>query len=155
MINIQKISELKIFVDCEKGIARELSDTLSFFVEGYQFMPSFRRGIFDGKMRLFDWKTQTTYRGLLIEIMKFCKKNDYEYSIDKDLKFDNFSEDVTKFSEFNHNYEPHDYQWESFQDAIKFNSGLILSPTGCMDENTEIEVELSEEAENFLQKMRQ
>ena len=41
-------------VNCERGVAAELSDYFSFFVPGYKFMPAYKNRAWDGKIRLFN-----------------------------------------------------------------------------------------------------
>ena len=45
------------FVECEPGIAQELSDRLTFEVPGAKYMPAVRKkGGWDGHIRLFNRK---------------------------------------------------------------------------------------------------
>lgn len=146
-VQIIKVSELYIRVICheDKGLSFDFYDHFSFFIDGYQFMPSYKKGFFDGKLKLYDFKTGLLFKGLLPDVMRICKKRDIPMEIDPGLRLLDHSDSVELFREVEHQLEPRDYQWDSFRDAVRYNSATILSPTGCMDENTEIEVELSEE----------
>ena len=42
LVSVRKINEAIIKIDCEKGIAQELHNLLSFRVPGYQFVPAYK-----------------------------------------------------------------------------------------------------------------
>ena len=69
-INVYKKDEVYAKINCEKYIARELSEYFTFFVPGYQFTPQYKSRVWDGKIRLADLRTFTIYRGLLPYIEK-------------------------------------------------------------------------------------
>jgi len=132
-IIVNAFNEVHVRIDCNRGIAMEMSDHFSFYVPGYKFMPKYRNGMFDGKIRLFNTKTFTIYKGLLHYIKDFAKSRDYSIKIDESL------EDATEFSAFEcgkfvqalkPKYEPRDYQIKGVIDCIRNNRALILSPTG-------------------------
>ncbi len=54
VIDFKKIDEANMFLDCDSGIAQELSEFFSFYVPGYKFMPAYRNKVWDGKIRLFN-----------------------------------------------------------------------------------------------------
>ena len=53
-LEIIKKDEVYIKINCEPSVAQELSDYFTFTVPGHTFMPSFRKKIWDGKIRLFN-----------------------------------------------------------------------------------------------------
>ena len=53
-ITITKVNEVYAKIECEKHIAKEISEYFTFFVPGYTFVPAYRNKIWDGKIRLFD-----------------------------------------------------------------------------------------------------
>ena len=61
---INKKDEVYAKLQCERHIARELSEYFTFFVPGYQFIPAFRNRIWDGKIRLYNLQTNQIYLGL-------------------------------------------------------------------------------------------
>lgn len=70
--------------------------------------------------------------GLIPDLIRFLRKNEYEILIDPSLKLIPFEEALTSFEEKilpELELEPYDYQLECFTRAIKLNRGLILSPT--------------------------
>ena len=84
-IIISKIDECNLRVDGEEGILRELNEYYTFEVPGFQFMPGFQSGLWDGRIRQYSlWKRQLP-GGLLPKTLAWCKKNQYSVTIDKCL----------------------------------------------------------------------
>ena len=71
---ITKRDEVYAKIECERHLAKELSEYFTFFVPGYQFTPAFRNRLWDGKIRLFDLRSNTIYLGLLNYIETFAKE---------------------------------------------------------------------------------
>ena len=132
VLQLTKLNDAFIKVECERSMAQELSDFFTFFVPGYQFMPSYKNKIWDGKIRLFDSRTNTIYYGLIPYIKSFCEERNYKIKIDSDLILsEEFSikEAVDFISTLNLPFEPRDYQIKAFVHAIRNKRTLILSPT--------------------------
>lgn len=55
------------------SLFKELHEALSFWVQGYQFMPQYKSGWFDGKIRLMDFNTRQFPLGLAEHIYEYCK----------------------------------------------------------------------------------
>ena len=70
-IDVESIDEVRYYVKAEKGTKQELRDYFSFMVPGAQFMPMFKRRIWDGKIRLYDILSSTLPRGLKSYLQKF------------------------------------------------------------------------------------
>jgi len=51
---LEELDSTWIKVHCVGSIAMELSDFFSFFVKGYKFMPAWKSGSWDGRIRLFN-----------------------------------------------------------------------------------------------------
>ena len=129
---LHKKNEAFIQVECERSLAQELSDFFCFFVPGYQFVPAYKNRTWDGRIRLFDLRTFTIYRGLVPYIEKFCQERDYKLSIDTDINATkNFS--VVEAKQFidtlNLPHEIRDYQFKAFIQAVRNKRMLLLSPT--------------------------
>ena len=131
-IIISNVNEAFIKVRCSEGIAYELREAFTFFVPGYQFTPKFKARLWDGKIRLFDLKTNTIYRGLTEQVKKFCSERGYPYTYDDEVYDNEFSlsEAVRFIESLNLKYEPRDYQLDAFVHAIRNRRALLLSPTG-------------------------
>lgn len=138
MIKISKHNEAKLIVESEdSGILRELYEYYTFFAEGYRFMPSYRNKIWDGKIRIFDLRTQQLPYGLLKQTYEFAKERGYAISLDPTVKHEWPSkEDVTKYiSELPLSVNgkvitPRDYQIYASIHAIRNKRSILLSPTG-------------------------
>lgn len=135
---ISKKNEVYAMVSCERAIAQELSDTLTFMVPGYQFMPSYRNKIFDGKIRLLNTNTKLLYFGLIPYVVEFCESHGYTYEYDHtnaDME-DEFSAKIALefFSDLNlHAHgKPitvNEHQAVAFIHSMQKKRALLLSPT--------------------------
>ena len=88
-IIIHKLNEAYIKIDCEKSIAQELSDHFTFYVPGYQFVPSYKNRLWDGKIRLMDLRTNFLYYGLIPYIKAFCETRNYNIFFEPDVNLTN------------------------------------------------------------------
>ena len=115
----------------------ELSDFFTFEVPGFKFMPAYRNRIWDGKIRLFDSRSQTIPYGLLKRVAEFCYERGYELKIDDTLKNPiDEKEDLETFIDnlsININgkkINPRDYQLDAFIHAAQNSRCILISPTG-------------------------
>ena len=135
---ISKKDEVYAKVTCEKHHAQELSEFFTFFVPGYQFTPAFRNRLWDGKIRLFDLRSNSIYLGLIPYLRKFCEERQY------DLEFDETGADLTddypvyhgekfvadlKLQSAGKDIEIRDYQLDAFIQGMRHKRQLLLSPT--------------------------
>ena len=147
-ITIYKKNNLYLFIDCDKDISREINELFSYFVKGYQYMPSYKYGSFDGKKRLYNANTQELPIGLLSDLVKFAQKNSYSIELkDKESILPiNFDKEITEFMSKIHTYTNkslegvYEFQKIAVEKSLRKQRQLLLSPTSCMDENTEIEI---------------
>jgi len=133
-ITITKVNEVYGKVECERHVARELSEYFTFFVPGYQFVPAYRNRIWDGKIRLFNLQTSQLYLGLVPYLTEFCDEREYAYS--HDLIEDEYS--VYHAHKFFDTLNLHsqgkpigvrEHQEHAFIEAIQKRRTLLLSPT--------------------------
>ena len=135
---ISKKNEVYVCVETEPNIARELSDFFTFEVPGARFMPSYKKRIWDGKIRLYNQMNGEVYLGLIPYIQEFAKLNDIdiEYKGDVNATQSSFTHGVCKG--FIRNIKPksngksielRDYQTDAVVHAIRNNRSLLLSPT--------------------------
>jgi superfamily II DNA or RNA helicase len=137
-IRVYKHDELYVRIEADRSIQYELLEHFSFFVNGYKFMPQYRSGNWDGKIRLFNIATRLLPAGLLIDLVKFCEKYDYSFElVDKEkLKPINFKPDIEEFlSELPAVTKmppkgEYQYQLDAVLNCLKLNKALVLSPTG-------------------------
>jgi superfamily II DNA or RNA helicase len=131
---ITKVNEVYGKVDCERHIARELSEYFTFFVPGYQFVPAYRNRIWDGKIRLFNLQTSQIYLGLMPYLLEFCDERGYTYSHNfvKDDYSVYLAEKFIKTLNLHSNGQPisvRKHQMDAFIHTMRNRRALILSPT--------------------------
>jgi len=133
-ITTTKVNEVYGKVECERHVARELSEYFTFFVPGYQFVPAYRNRIWDGKIRLFNLQTSQLYLGLVPYLAEFCNEREYAYS--HDLIEDEYS--VYHAHKFFDTLNLHsqgkpigvrEHQQNAFIEAMQKRRVLLLSPT--------------------------
>lgn len=124
-------------VNCERGIAAELSDYFSFFVPGYKFMPAFKNRIWDGKIRLFNQMTGELNAGLYSYLVIFCIERQYELIVENSnygLPDGRDSIDTVNFDQFTEQlslpYVLRDYQYNAILHGLTHHRSVLLSPTG-------------------------
>ena len=135
---ISKKNEVYANIECERHLAKELSEFFTFFVPGHQFTPAFRNRIWDGKIRLFDSRNNNIYLGLLSYIEEFCKERNYTFEYDEtrpDVE-DEFSIYHAKKFADSLNLHAHgvpitveQHQLEAFVEAMQTRRKLLVSPT--------------------------
>ena len=122
-------------IDCDSGIAQELSDYFSFYVPGYKYMPAYKNKVWDGKIKLFNRMTGELNAGLYIYLIKFCSERGYILDTEETqygLPF--HKEPPTELDHFLKNsdlpFQPHDYQKTAVITALERSRAILLSPTG-------------------------
>jgi superfamily II DNA or RNA helicase len=133
-LTITKVNEVYAKVDCERHLARELSEYFTFLVPGYQFVPAYRNRIWDGKIRLFNLQTSQIYLGLIPYLIEFCDERSYTYTHDivKDEYSVYLAEKFIKSLNLHSNGKPisvREHQMKAFIHTMRNRRGLILSPT--------------------------
>ena len=129
---ISNVNEVYVKVICEAGIAHEIRDHFTFFVPGYKFNPKYRAKQWEGKIRLFDMRTNRIYRGLVPALIQFCEKMKYEYEYenekyDEELSLKEAEEFISSLEI--PSIEARDYQIEYFIHCVRSRRALLLSPT--------------------------
>jgi superfamily II DNA or RNA helicase len=128
-IDILPKDEVNVKIDCDRGLAQELSDYFTFEVPGAKFMPSYKNRMWDGKIRLFNTASHTLYKGLIRRVEKFCQDRDYECVIHGGLDHVN-DIPLNELEELlKGKYIPRDYQLRAIAHALRVHRALILSPT--------------------------
>ncbi len=79
-IIIGKLNESFLKIECETDLAYELSEAFMFEVAGAKFSPAYKRGVWDGKIRLFNLGKRTFPVGLFEKLVEFCEQRNYTYS---------------------------------------------------------------------------
>ena len=136
-IEIQEVDSVHIKVNCDRSIAKELSQFFTFTVPNYQYTPSYKNKIWDGQIRLFNVHTRTIYAGLIDYILKFAY--DRGYSISNPIQNGNnisknniekYVKEKLKPSSSGKSIELYEHQLDAINNAINNDRCLLLSPTG-------------------------
>ena len=131
---LEKFDEAYLRIKCEPGVSKELSDFFTFTVPGAKFMPSVRRKIWDGKIRLYSAGTGKIYLGLLPYVCKYLKEQGCKISFSDNLtRPPKINKDLaTKFirSLQTGDLKAREYQIDAILNVIENERALILSPTG-------------------------
>jgi superfamily II DNA or RNA helicase len=129
---IRKYDEVHNRIECDPGIAMEISDYLTFDVPGAKFSPKYKSKFWDGKIRIFNPMTRLLYCGLTEQLGKFCTSRDYQLELDEGFEDTEFSLIEAKdfVAKLAPKYEPRDYQLDAFVHAVRKSRSLLLSPTG-------------------------
>lgn len=133
-IFVGKCDDVHLMVSCDDGIRRELSEYFTFYVPGYKFMPAFKNKMWDGKIRLFDLRTNRLYVGLYGYLCKFAEERGYLVKTDKNfdklekITAPDLHEYVTR--ELDLPFPPHDYQYTAVLHGLQRKRAMLLSPTG-------------------------
>jgi len=131
---ISKIDEVYAKINCEKHIAKELSEYFTFFVPGYQFVPAYRNKIWDGRIRLFNLQNNQIYVGLIDYIREFCTERNYTYEYEElqdEYSVYHFNKfvDTLKLHSQGKPIQVREHQKNAFIHAIQRRRALMLSPT--------------------------
>ena len=85
-VTIKKLNDAYGYVVSEDvEILKELYDSLTFFVPGYRFMPSYKNGWFDGRVRLMNLNDRTFPLGLTQHIYDYCESKGIKCSLHPDV----------------------------------------------------------------------
>ena len=135
-LDVTQKDSVYLRIDCEAGIARELSDFFSFKVPGHQFMPSYRSRLWDGTIKLFSLQTQELYAGLVDYVEKFAAERKYTLAMPSKTTTEMDTAKVSSFAEEYLNVHSggkkitlHAHQAVAICHAIKNERCLLLSPT--------------------------
>lgn len=126
-VEIQRLNETYIRVLSSMGVAAELRDKFSFFVDGYQHMPRYKCGYWDGKIYLFDMRTRTMYAGLEGKVREFCAERRYDLVAPEEEVCGWNVDEVVK--SLNLSITPRDYQYDAFANALNAGRSITLMPT--------------------------
>tara|TARA_R110000851_G_scaffold212844_4_gene365577 strand:- start:2723 stop:4201 length:1479 start_codon:yes stop_codon:yes gene_type:complete len=135
-ITVKQKDAVNLIIECEKSIAKELSQYFTFYVPNYQYTPAYKKKIWDGQIRLFNVYGRTLYVGLLEYLQKFAIDRKYTIEIDSEnlLSTQENTTSLDEFSDFikslNLNLKPHTHQLKASFHALNKKRTLLLSPTG-------------------------
>lgn len=137
MISVEKINHVYLRVYSDPGIEQELSDFFTFQVPGYKFMPAYKQGVWDGKIRMYDLQRKTLYVGLLKYLLDFSERNGYEVKYLNEVvsKTEIKPQEVKEYVDWlnlhgrDGKIEVRSYQYEAIWKGLTEERTILLSPT--------------------------
>ena len=133
---ITNVDSAYIQVECERALAKELSQFFTFYVPNYQYTPAYKNKIWDGQIRLFNVLSGKIYSGLLRYVLTFAKERNLTVDYQGELPKKKSKEDIEYFikslnlSLGDKEIMPHEHQFNAICHAINTQRCLLLSPTG-------------------------
>jgi len=124
---IRKLNDIYVQVQCSQAIKKELYEYFSFYAKNYKHMPKYRDGLWDGKIRLFNYGDQTLYYGLAGKLVEYLKKEGYSFGIKSHPDFK--KPPVTYNQVLDLPFKPYDYQLSTIERIFAKKRALVLSPT--------------------------
>lgn len=138
-LNVSKKDETLVQLTAtDEGILMEISEFFTFMAEGYKFHPAFKNKSWDGKIRLFNRRNNTLPFGLTAHLAEFCKTRGYGITYSREVisGVRTTIEELLEYTKMiplsnkGKHIEMRDYQFDGFQQAIRENRSLLISPTG-------------------------
>lgn len=129
-------THMKVLIE-DFGTEQEFSDYFTFYAPGYKFHPKFKANMWDGKIRLFNSRRKTLYKGLLDIVIKFCKDGEIPFECDPKLRNSTAitSEQTRAFIDGLNLHARgvklavSDYQYDAVFQALSSKRNLLVSPT--------------------------
>lgn len=116
-------------IDAEEQILKEIRDKFKFKVPNSQYDYRVKRGMWDGKKTLLNYKKRELYLGLLPKLKLYLKDSGYEYEL-IDFPENKIIQDPEEFLRNTKlPFELKDYQKKYFLDCIKYKRLICESPT--------------------------
>ena len=133
-IVVHQKDDVYLNIECEAGLAHDLSDFFTFKVPGYKFMPAYRSRAWDGKIRLFSAFGGELYVGLLPYVVEFAERRNLTIQSLPLVATTTIEETVEFFSSLDPHVAgekivPYDYQVSSVHHGINHKRALMISPT--------------------------
>ncbi len=133
---ITNVDSAYIQVECERALAKELSQFFTFYVPNYQYTPAYKNKIWDGQIRLFNVLSGKIYSGLLKYVLTFAKERSLTVDYQGEFPQKKSKEDIEYFIKSlklalgDEEIMPHEHQFNAICHAINTQRCLLLSPTG-------------------------
>jgi len=136
-LDVSMVDSVNVRVDCNRGIAHELSDYFTFKVPGYKFMPAYRSRMWNGDIKLFNVHTGLVYAGLTDYIRKFADDRGYTVTLPTrnesgmtPAAVKSFLENFLQVTVAGRKVNAHEHQVNAVHHALTQERCLLLSPTG-------------------------
>jgi len=113
-----------------RDILYKIKDHFSYMVPGAMWTPQYKAGAWDGKICLFNTTHRRLPYGFLFELIDLLKRNNCEVKAEDAVKKlfgdKSFNPDDVNYDLL---FYPRYYQKDAIEKALKYKSGLIISPT--------------------------
>ena len=137
-VKIAAYDESFVHVSGEPSVRYDLHDKFKFHVEGSEFSPKVKYGVWDGFIRLYNIQKQLLPKGLLVELLKYCKEEQYSVDFDKSLipqgvdkaHYDEWLDSKKIYAKGNL-IKPHWYQYDAVFHALNKERALLKLPTSA------------------------
>lgn len=155
-IIVRKINEVNYRIEEVSPEQRlELKEYLSAYAKGYEHSPKFKQRVWNGKIYYYDAIKNVFACGLKQIFIQFCEKFNYKYEFLDDRDYSKYFDSEVFQSQLKTIYEgskyyPRDYQETAVSEAIKMRRGILQMATGCLDKDSLINCQISEEAYQHL-----
>jgi superfamily II DNA or RNA helicase len=143
IIRAKKIDESNMVLDCNSGISREISEAFAFYVPNYKFVPAYKNGVWDGRIRIYNGLTRLMPIGLTEHLEKFASNRNYEIEYIPSQQYGSpkatlnvSDEEIIEFIKKidlrigEKKIEIRDYQLKAILHGIRNKRAVMLSPTG-------------------------
>ena len=112
--------------ECIKGI----EDILTEYASNYIYTPAFKKGLWDGKISLFNRAYRSFPYGLFLKVLRFVKKEfpEIPYSIDPQIGHLFSGVALTDIS-YNLTLQPYGYQKQCIEASLKASKGINVVAT--------------------------
>ena len=140
---ISKLNESFLKIKCDVDLAMELSEAFQFEVPGYKHTPAYKRGQWDGRIRIFNLGRRTLPVGLFDKLIEFCQQRDYTYSVESvsgltdpgsvaDIPYQKIVDYVTGLDLYGGGapVQVRDYQFNGIHTALDKKRGVLHACTG-------------------------
>lgn len=132
-VGVEYVDELYCRINADRETISDIADEITFFVEGFEHMPKFKAGQWDGKIRLLNKTTRKIYKNLLPKVFSLCREQGHDFMFDSPkesflppIQFD--STWIDRWNEYGQ-WEPFKHQKEYFNGVMSMCQALALAPT--------------------------
>jgi hypothetical protein len=134
-VTITKLNESHLLAcSDDEGTTETLYQMFSFLVPNSWYHPKVRKGLWDGKIKLYNKRTNTLYIGLKKKLIDKLEELDISYSIDS--SFDNLNkgeslQDIENYlKSLKIDLTPYQHQIDMVKAALHLKRLVAISPTG-------------------------
>lgn len=145
-IEVKHLNYAKMRIDAAPSVLAELREYFTFQVPGYKFMPAYKNGMWDGKIRLFNMHDRTLLAGLFFKVEEFAETYGHQVVVHDNEKYgapgDTWEIDDQELTEWIDSLniklggksidlsEDRDYQQAAVKYILENRRGIPVSPTG-------------------------